>query len=300
MEVEKNNETNEIHDDKKDIKVPIKEILERCMDMYGCEYPIDATYLVRRFSISGLNLGYYIPENLEQIVSRICSRIRIIRYDYKIGTENNLKHYSIKNDVLYLSEELQSTDVNLFESSAFAAFFEVISGAYMYHKYEVFKTVISYMAGEKFLNMDKNGSRIIMPKNEKIVCGQYKYELRAGYRFFNLPIVLSKQLFIATNINENTIVKNSLLGDFGQDTIEEITKNIKAPLLLSTIEAVTRLHINQEYEKENTLLYKYQKIVNLLFETMDQNYFAFCALILTDEWRSSFMQQTEERLNSQQ
>lgn len=286
--------------DGRNIKVPIKDILDECIAFNECSYPIETTFLIRRFSISGLNLGYYTPEDLPVIVNRFCSKIRCIKYDYNIGTDNSVKHYSIKNGTLYLSEELESINPYLFEISAFAAFFEVISEADVYHEHEIFKTVLSYMAGEKFLNMDKNDSRIIMPKTEELVCGQYKYELRAGYTFFNLPIVLVKQLFIALHKNENILIRNSLLGNFTKDTVDELVNdNKQVSMLISVVDVITRSYINQEYEEANKLLFKYQKIINLLFKKVDQDYLAFCALILTDEWRSSLMKAMEERLNSQ-
>ena len=90
--------------DGRNIKVPIKDILDECIAFNECSYPIETTFLIRRFSISGLNLGYYTPEDLPVIVNRFCSKIRCIKYDYNIGTDNSVKHYSIKNGTLYLSK----------------------------------------------------------------------------------------------------------------------------------------------------------------------------------------------------
>ena len=47
---------------------------------------------------------------------------------------------------------------------------------------------------------------------------------------------------------------------------------------------------------EKALLDKYQIIVNDMFTKMDQNYFAFCALITTDELREKCMKKFDSKI----
>ena len=46
---------------------------------------------------------------------------------------------------------------------------------------------------------------------------------------------------------------------------------------------------------EMVLLEKYQIIINDMFTKVDQNYFAFCALITTDELREKCMKKFENK-----
>lgn len=290
-----------IEDDSNNIKIPIKGILESCMSAHNCDYPLEATYLIRRFAISGLNLGYYKPENLVEIMDKFCSRIKTIKFDYEIGADNELKHYSIKDDTLYLCEDLQSFDNYLFDVATFAAFFEAVSGACDYHKHEIVKAALSYMVGEKFLNMDLNGSRIVMPKTTEIELGEGKnrqtLQLRAGYLpCFNLQLTLIKQFFISVGANENILIRDALDTNFTEVLSVFEKENYRAELLFSTIETIYNLRKLKHDDEALKMIEKYQLFVNSIFKKIDQNYFAFAALITSDVARQKLMKIKDQEL----
>lgn len=292
---------NFINEDSNNIKIPIKGILESCMSAHDCDYPLEATYLIRRFAISGLNLGYYKPENLVEIMDKFCSRIKAIKFDYEIGADNEITHYSIKGNTLHLCEDLEAFDDYLYTTAAFSAFFEAISSACDYHEHEIVKTALSYMVGEKFLNMDINDSRIIMPKTTEIELGaennKQKLQLRAGYLpCWNLSITLLKQYFISIGENENILFRDAILNNF-EDVMQRIEKrNNQAKILFSTIETIYKLHVSRHEIDELKMIDKYQMLVNSIFKRIDQNYFAFCALITTDDCRQKLMKLKESEL----
>lgn len=292
---------NLIDDDSNNIKIPIKGILESFMSAHNCDYPLEATYLIRRFAIAGLNLGYYKPENLVEIVDKFCSRIKNINFDYEVGADNEMTHYSIKDKTLHLCKDLETFDEYLYTTAAFSAFFEAISGACDYNEYKIVKTALSYMVGEKFLNMDINDSRIIMPKTTEIELGaeknKQKLQLRAGYLpCYNLQITLLKQYFISIGENENILFRDAILNNF-EDVIQSIIKqNRQTHILFSTIETIYKLHMSRHEIEELKMIDKYQMLINSNFKKIDQNYFTFCALITTDSCRQKLMEIKESEL----
>ena len=88
----------------------------------------------------------------------------------------------------------------------------------------------------------------------------------------------------------------------GYDTVLKDTitdDNLK--LLIDVLDKLCIMYIqrkvmNQTNASEKALLDKYQIIVNDMFTKMDQNYFAFCALITTDELRQKCMKKFDSKL----
>ena len=156
------------------------------------------------------------------------------------------------------------------------------------------------MAAEKIYNMDTNGSRIVMPRTDEEIIGSDKIQVRAGYNNYNLIISLLKQLFICKSINENKVLHDMYFK--GYDTVLKDTitdDNLK--LLIDVLDKLCIMYIqrkvmNQTNASEKALLDKYQIIVNDMFTKMDQNYFAFCALITTDELRQKCMKKFDSKL----
>ena len=54
--------------------------------------------------------------------------------------------------------------------------------------------------------------------------------------------------------------------------------------------------MNKPNPNEKALLDKYQIIINDMFVNMDQNYFAFCALVTTDDLRQQLMKKFDSNL----
>ena len=90
-----------------------------------------------------------------------------------------------------------------------------------------------------------------------------------------------------------------------KSTISRHIKNIftddNAKLLINVLDKlcimyIKRIVMKQTDSSEQALLDKYQIIVNDMFTKMDQNYFAFCALITTDELREKCMKKFDSKI----
>ena len=278
-----------MENESKEIKIPIKAIVEKNMIQCGCKYEEDEFNLIRKFFISCLNLGYLIPNDLNVLVSKFTSKIKFIILNY--NSINKLDYYKISNGVLYISGYLKDYNYNFYEINFYKAICEVIWNANDNHI--GISNALCNIAAEKVQNMDVNQSRIIMPKQQEEIIGNEKIKVRAGYYNYNLIISLLKQLFIGNGINENILIKRMFFE--GYDVVLNDTfKDRNSLLLLEVLDKITLMYINRKVNNnvnaaEKSLIDKYQLLVNELFTSLDQNYFAFCALITSDDLRKKCM-----------
>lgn len=286
------NEENE----SKDIKIPIKAIVEHAMTTNGARYEEDEFNLLRKYFIACLNLGYMEPKDLVPMVNKFAEKIKLIVLNY--NNVNKMDYYVINNGVLYISGALKDNNPMFYEINFYKAVTETVFNANDNHI--GISNALCNMAAEKIYNMDTNGSRIVMPRTDEEMIGNDKIQVRAGYNNYNLIISLLKQLFICKGINENKVLHDMYFKGYDtvlKDTISD--DNLK--LLIDVLDKLCIMYIqrkvmNQTNASEKALLDKYQIIVNDMFTKMDQNYFAFCALITTDELRQKCMKKFDSKL----
>lgn len=283
-----------MEENSKDIKIPIKSIVEQAMNQNGARYEEDEFNLLRKYFIACLNLGYLEPKDLVPMVNKFASKIKIIVLNY--NNVNKMDYYVINQAVLYISGALKDNNSSFYEINFYKAVSEVILNAN--DKHVGMSSAICEMMAEKIHNMDVNGSRIIIPRTDEEQIGSEKIQIRAGYMNYNLIISLAKQLFISMNINENKVINRMLFEGF-DNVLNELFKDNNSRLLLDVLDKLCLIYINRKVRgeinpSEKILLDKYQIMINDSFKKIDQNYFAFCALITTDELRKKCMSKLNE------
>ncbi len=284
-----------MNEESKDIKIPIKAIVEQAMQQNGARYEEDEFNLLRKYFIACLNLGYLEPKDLVPMVNKFASVIKLIVLNY--NNVNKMDYYMINGNVLYISGALKDSNDAFYEINFYKAVSEVVLKAN--EKHIGISSALCEMLAEKIHNMDTNGSRIIMPRTVEEQVGNDKIELRAGYINYNLIISLAKQLFISMNLNENKIINRMFFEGF--DIVLNDTFNDKnSMLLLEVLDKICIMYINRKVKgminpNEKSLMDKYQIIINDSFTKLDQNYFAFCALITTDELRKKCMEKLNKK-----
>ncbi len=283
-----------MNDDTKDIKIPIKDIVQNAMVSNGAKYPEDEFNLLRKYFIACLNLGYMVPNDLVTMVNKFASRIKIIVLNY--NNVNKMDYYVCNNGVLYINGALKDSNEAFYEINFYKAVTEVIFNANDNHV--GMSSAICEMTAEKIHNMDVNMSRIIMPRTDTEMIGNEQIQIRAGYMNYNLVISLAKQLFISMGINENKVIRNMYFEGY-EKVINDLFKDDNSKLLLDVLDKLCLMYINRKVRNmpnpsEKVLLDKYQIMINDSFTKIDQNYFAFCALITTDELRKSCMKKLEK------
>ncbi len=230
-----------MNEESKDIKIPIKSIVEQAMRQNGAKYEEDEFNLLRKYFIACLNLGYLEPKDLVMMVNKFASRIKFIVLNY--NNVNKMDYYMINESVLYINGALKDTNEVFYEINFYKAVSEVILMAN--DKHVGISSAICEMMAEKIQNMDTNGSRIIMPRTEEEQVGEHKIQIRAGYMNYNLIISLAKQLFISMNLNENKIINRMLFE--GYDTVlNDLFKDKNSTLLLEVLDKICIMYINRK------------------------------------------------------
>lgn len=269
----------------KDIKIPIKAIVEQQMNMNGAKYEEDEFNLLRKYFIACLNLGYLKPDDLNTMVGKFASQIKFIVLNY--NNMNKLDYYVINGSVLYINGMVKDSNSELYEISFYKAVSEVIFKAS--DKYVSLSTLICQMVAEKIYNMDTNASRIILPNLVHKKIGEVTHNVRSGYLNYSLLISLLKQLLISKKINENILIRN-LYFEGMEKAYNTYFEDSTSKLLLEVLDKILLLYINFRIKNDanpslNKLIEKYQIIVNDFFKNKDVEYFAFLALVTTDELR---------------
>lgn len=278
----------------KDIKIPIKSIVEDAVLKNGAKYEEDEFNLLRKYFIACLNLGYLKPSDLVLMVNKFVSKIKFIVLNY--NNINKMDYYMINGSVLYISGSLKNNNFPFYQITFYKAVTEVIFNANDNHI--AFSNAICEITAEKVYNMDVNSSRIIKPNKTEEQIGKDKIEISAGYANYNLIISLLKQLFISKDINENILIRNMFFNSY-DEVLNSNFKGENDELLLNVLDKICIMYIKRKVLKEEdpnekNLLDKYQIIVNDMFKTVNQNYFAFLALITSDELRRKCMSKLEK------
>ncbi|MEE0699828.1 MAG: hypothetical protein U0M66_04505 [Bacilli bacterium] len=278
-----------MNEESKDIKIPIKAIVDQSMHQNGAKYEEDEFNLLRKYFIACLNLGYMEPKDLVPMVNKFSEKIKLIVLNY--NNVNKMDYYMINTGVLYISGALKDNNPVFYEINFYKAVTEVVFNANDTHI--GLSNALCEMVSEKIHNMDANGSRIIMPRTDNETVGDKQIQIRAGYMNYNLIISLVKQLFINKNLNENKVIRDMYFEGYDA-VINRCFSGNTERLLLDVIDKLCIMYINRRVRNmpnpsEMDLLNKYQVLLNDSFTKMDQNYLAFCALITTDELREKCM-----------
>lgn len=279
-----------MNEESRDIKIPIKAIVEQAMQQNGARYEEDEFNLLRKYFIACLNLGYLEPKDLVPMVNKFAQVIKLIVLNY--NNVNKMDYYMINGNVLYISGALKDNNDVFYQINFYKAVSEVVLRAN--DKHVGMSSAICEMVAEKIYNMDVNSSRIIMPKTVEEQIGNDKIQIRAGYMNYNLVISLAKQLFISRGINENKVI-NKMFFDGFDAVLTDIFKDNNTLLLLDVLDKICIMYMNRLVRgmvnpSEKNLIDKYQIMINDTFVKLDQNYFAFCALITTDDLRKKCME----------
>ncbi len=272
-----------------DVKIPIKAIVEKMAKMYDCIYEFDEMNLIRRYFIACLNLGYIAPEQLADAVAKLAKKVK--RFEFTMPKRKGLEYYMIADNTIYVLTGLKQYDAELYDMTIFKAISEAVLG--FDEDFACVSNALLEMMAEKVFNMDVNGSRIIMPRTAQYEIGEQKLDLRAGYERYNLTLNLLKQLFICKEINENRLIHDILNGSFDEEW-GKILADKQVKFLLQILEVISlmdkkRCISKTVNSKELEYIEKYQTIINDMFTELNQNYFAFCALITSDDLRTSCM-----------
>lgn len=279
-----------MNEENRDIKIPIKAIVEQAMQQNGARYEEDEFNLLRKYFIACLNLGYLEPKDLVPMVNKFAQVIKLIVLNY--NNVNKMDYYMINGNVLYISGALKDNNDTFYQINFYKAVSEVVLRAN--DKHVGMSSAICEMVAEKIYNMDVNSSRIIMPKTVEEQIGNDKIQIRAGYMNYNLVISLAKQLFISRGINENKVI-NKMFFDGFDPVLNDTFNDNNTLLLLDVLDKICIMYMNRLVRgmvnpSEKSLIDKYQIIINDTFVKLDQNYFAFCALITTDDLRKKCME----------
>lgn len=237
-----------------------------------------------------------LPKDLKEMVGKFARKIKLIVLNY--NNVNKMDYYIISNGVLYISGALKDNNFTFYQVNFYKAVTETVFGASDMHI--GLSNALCNMVAEKVYNMDTNGSRIIMPKTTTEYIGDKKIEVRSGYSNYNLIISLLKQLFICKGINENNVIRDMYFNGYSNVLNTIITDN-SIKLLIDVLDKLCIMYIKRMVLKEINpseivLLDKYQIIINDMFTKVDQNYFAFCALITSDELREKCMKKFENKV----
>jgi len=272
----------------KDIKIPIKALVERSVIKNKAFYEEDEFNLLRKYFIACLNLGYLKPNDLSGMIDKFTSKIKNISLDFNYI--NKLDCYKVVDSKLYIDGRQKFENCEFYEKNFYKAVTEVIFACDDEHI--GISNALTNITAEKIYNMDTNGSRIVMPKTVTETIGDEEIQIRAGFANYNLIISCLKQLFISQKINENKVIQEMFFKGY-----TELYKDIfsgENEFFIEILDKLCIMYINRminhkTHKKEKELLDKYQIMVNDNFNEMNQEWFAFLALCTTDELRQKCM-----------
>ena len=274
-----------MNDEVKDIKVPIRAIVEQSMNKNGARYMEDEFNLLRKYYIACLNLRYLTPQELGNAVDKFSNKIKFIVLNF--NSINKLDYYKISDSVLYINGSLKFSASDLYEVSFYKAVTEVVFGDG--NKYLAFNTGLCQMVAEKVYNMTENNVAIIMPVLKKDQIGDVTHLLRSGYNNYNLIITLVKEFLLLKSQNEAILIRKIFMEGYDK-TISSLFNDNDSKLLMEVLDKIFMVDINYRINRvyvkaENELIEKYQLIINGLFTNKGPSYHAFIALLTTDNLR---------------
>lgn len=278
--------------EKKDIQIPIKGIVERAAKKHGCVFGFYDMLYIRKFFIACLNYGYLEPEDLEQKCDVFCSRLK----EFVPSTKENLSPinplYKIDNGVLYIASDSRDTSEDYITIAYFKAFMQALLG--WDEKCTSVEETLCSIAAEHLYVMDVDGNRIVMPKSDHEYIADkigkpFELTLRSGYRQFNYPISMLKMFFVVIDCNENMLTKNMLNSSFNEQ-FDALFKSKDDMEVLKQFNELFIMYISRINGKPSTeeleAIKRYSLLLTDIINEVGPNSFAFFALIPDDEIRN--------------
>lgn len=278
--------------EKKDIQIPIKGIVERAAKKHGCVFDFYDMLYIRKFFIACLNYGYLEPEDLKQKCDVFCSRLK----EFVPSTKENLSPinplYKIDNGVLYIASDSRDTSEDYITIAYFKAFMQALLG--WDGKCTSVEETLCSIAAEHLYVMDVDGNRIVMPKSEHEYIADkegkpFELTLKSGYRQFNYPISMLKMFFVVIDCNENMLTKNMLNSSFNEQ-FDALFKSKDDMEVLKQFNELFIMYISRINGKPSTeeleAIKRYSLLLTDIINEAGPNSFAFFALIPDDEIRN--------------
>lgn len=275
----------------REILVPIKDIVVSSINNGGVMIGENEVNLLRKYFIAGLNLGFFEVDNLKSLMDIFSTRIKKVEV---------ITSFGMIDDYMIQGENLVITDISNDEMSDeyiitfFKAITEILLG-FAKEKSRGFIDGLCEIVAEKIFFMDSKQQRIVFPKAEILVVHGEKLELRTGYLKNGLIICLLKQFLILYDYNENCIIRDMFLNG-GLGFLKKVKNNNEQLLLLEILDVVYSSTNGESVnpKKQIELIEKYQIIINNLFNEKDMRYFAFLALVTSDELRKKCLSKCED------
>ena len=280
-----------MNNEKKDIQIPIKGIVERAAKKHDCVFNFYDMLYIRKFFIACLNYGYLEPEDLEQKCDVLCSRLKAFVPSSKENLSPINPFYKIDNGVLYIASNSRYASEDYITIAYFKAFMQALLG--WDGKCTSVEETLCSIAAEQLYVMDVDSNRIVMPKSEHEYIADkngnpFQLTLRAGYRQFNYPITMLKMFFVVIDCNENMLIKNMLNSSFNEqfDLVFKSNENMK---VLKQFNELFIMYISRINGKPSTeeleAIKRYSLLLTDIINEVGPNSFAFLALIPDDDIR---------------
>lgn len=277
--------------EKKDIQIPIKGIVERAAKKHGCVFDFYDMLYIRKFFIACLNYGYLEPEDLEQKCDVLCSRLKAFVPSAKENLSPINPLYKIDNGVLYIASDSRDTSEDYITIAYFKAFMQALLG--WDGKCTSVEETLCSIAAEHLYVIDIDGNRIVMPKSEHEYIADkegksFELTLKSGYRQFNYPISMLKMFFIVIGCNENVLIKDMLNSSFNEQ-FDALFKSKDDMKVLKQFNELFIMYISRKINEPSTKEFEKIKEYSLFlvnrFDDVNQNCLAFMALIPDDDIR---------------
>lgn len=281
----------------KDVKVPIKSMLQESMLKNEASYEEDEFNLLRKYFIACLNQRYFEPEDLSVMVNRFTAKVKSICTRCKVSYL--LDNFGIDICTLFIDCDLKYESPILYEINFYKAVTEVLFRVSDDDLGSIFSCALTEIVAESIYNIDANDCPIIMPKLSFENIDDTVLELRTGYEKYNLPITCVKQLFACKKINDRILTREIFLRGYNY-AISKLYKNQlnfeKSKELVSLLEDMFQMYIKRvssnifDPQKLETLRV-YQRYLNKIFPKQNiSEYFAFLALVTEDSLRNEFIE----------
>lgn len=275
--------------EKKDIQIPIKGIVEMAAKKHGCVFDFYDMLYIRKFFIACLNYGYLEPEDLEQKCDVLCSRLKAFVPSAKENLSAINPLYKIDNGVLYIASNSRYASEERITIAYFKAFMQALLG-WDGKCTSVAETLCS-IAAEHLYVIDVEGNRIIMPKSEHEYIADkagkpFELTLKSGYRQFNYSISMLKMFFAAIDCNENMLIKDMLNSSFNEqfDLIFKSKDDMEALKQFNELFIMYVSRINGKPSTEEIeAIKRYSLLLTDFINEIGPNVFAFFALIPDDK-----------------
>ena len=288
--------------EKKDIQIPIKGIVERAAKKHGCVFDFYDMLYIRKFFIACLNYGYLEPEDLEQKCDVLCSRLKAFVPSAKENLSPINPFYKIDNGVLYIASDSRDTSEDYITIAYFKAFMQALLG--WDGKCTSVEETLCSIAAEHLYVIDIDGNRIVMPKSEHEYIADkegksFELTLKAGYRQFNYPISMLKMFFIVIGCNENVLIKDMLNSSFNEQ-FDALFKSKDDMKVLKQFNELFIMYIPRINGKPSTeeleAIKRYSLLLTDIINEVGPNSFAFFALIPDDEIRNLAFAKLESKV----